>query len=628
MIKKMKKVLILGPEDNRKKIFKSLQKKGVVEIDNYTGSQYETSDVMVDSAFSDKILNMYKYLQKYEDIASEYNVNIDHSSESQEDIFETVNDLEKELSSLKENEQLLKTKIRLVEPWGRFNNEDFNYIEKKSGVHIQFWEASEKIYETLDLSYIDHFYYVREYNQRKYFITFSDKEENIENCIEFKFEDDLEDLHLKLVHNERDQHAVVKKIISYLPQKEKLFKYYLSELNKVNFERASSLSITTLEGRVFAVQGWTTEENIPVISEECKKYNAEIFQIEIEKNDKVPTLLENKKVAALGQGLVEFYDTPSYKDWDPSAWVFLSFTVFFAMIMGDGGYGFTLFLLLLFIRFKMKNLKKSSKRFFGMALSLTFATFIYGSLFSGFYGFSLPIPGIENLQKSLNLSFFDNFVLFRSLKEGSPEKNGILMKVSVLIGLGHISLSLVLKALRDFSKKQFISPFSNFAWIAIMWSFFIVYPMAEGSTEKLVELMFKTSPWNYIFIGSFITVFLTSAGTFKPGKLIGGGLGGLYNGVQFFSDVLSYIRIFALGLSGSLIAITFNDMAGSIFEAIPYLGPVFALLIFVFGHLLNIGLCLMGAVIHGLRLNFLEFYRWSFDGDGRAFKPLKDLLSD
>ena len=122
-------------------------------------------------------------------------------------------------------------------------------------------------------------------------------------------------------------------------------------------------------------------------------------------------------------------------------------------------------------------------------------------------------------------------------------------------------------------------------------------------------------------------VFLTTAGTFQPFKLIAGGLGGLYSMVQFFSDVLSYLRLFALGLAGSLLAQTFNGLALDIWKS-GIAGMIFAVVIFLLGHTVNLALCIMSGVIHGLRLNFLEWYRWSFDGDGKAFKPFKLLIQE
>ncbi|MBR4489788.1 hypothetical protein IKP13_04060, partial [bacterium] len=102
-----------------------------------------------------------------------------------------------------------------------------------------------------------------------------------------------------------------------------------------------------------------------------------------------------------------------------------------------------------------------------------------------------------------------------------------------------------------------------------------------------------------------------------------------------FSDILSYIRLFALGLSGALLAQTFNNLATGIIPkgedtsiVLVIICYICAALIAVFGHTLNIALCLMGGVIHGLRLNFLEWYRWCFDGSGRKFMPFKNLTTN
>ncbi|HPM33653.1 MAG TPA: hypothetical protein PLE16_03530, partial [Spirochaetota bacterium] len=205
---------------------------------------------------------------------------------------------------------------------------------------------------------------------------------------------------------------------------------------------------------------------------------------------------------------------------------------------------------------------------------------------------------------------------------GSVDKETLdnMMRVSVLIGMVHISLSLFLKTLRlIFSERSFIVPFANIAWIVAIWTFFFFYGNSFAGIESGQDIQ------KYILYCCGGVVFLTSAGSINPLKIFAGGLLGLYNGVQFFSDVLSYLRIFALGLSGALIAQTFNNIASSMSD----LGGIFialAVIISILGHLLNLGLSIMSAVIHGLRLNYLEYYRWSFDGGGKPYKPLKSLL--
>ena len=95
--------------------------------------------------------------------------------------------------------------------------------------------------------------------------------------------------------------------------------------------------------------------------------------------------------------------------------------------------------------------------------------------------------------------------------------------------------------------------------------------------------------------------------------------------IQVFGDVLSYLRLFALGVATVYIAQTFNILGGAVADSIPVLGLVFAGVILFLGHVLNIGLAIMGGVIHGLRLNFLEWYRWCFEGDGLEYKPFQRI---
>jgi V/A-type H+-transporting ATPase subunit I len=240
---------------------------------------------------------------------------------------------------------------------------------------------------------------------------------------------------------------------------------------------------------------------------------------------------------------------------------------------------------------------------------LTLATVVYGIISGGFFGFTQQTPVLGRI---VDLRLFD---------AGSVKKDDLtnMMRVSILVGMVHISLSVFIKSLRMFSQKNFIQPFSNFAWIIIIWTFFFWYG------GPFLGIPGKDPMQMNIMLACAAVIFLTSAGSFHTGKLVFGGLIGLYNGVQFLSDILSYMRIFAIALSGSLIGQTFNTISGDIMSLGVWAIPL-GIVVFIAGHTLNIALGLMGAVIHGLRLNFLEYYRWSIDGGGRQFSPLEDKL--
>jgi len=132
-------------------------------------------------------------------------------------------------------------------------------------------------------------------------------------------------------------------------------------------------------------------------------------------------------------------------------------------------------------------------------------------------------------------------------------------------------------------------------------------------------------PAMYGIIVGMAGVFLFSSKSKNPLLRIAEGFQGLLGVVQVFSDVLSYLRLFALGVATVYIAQTFNILAESVSGGLPVIGYVFAAVILFLGHTLNIGLAIMGGVIHGLRLNFLEWYRWCFEGDGLEYKPFQRI---
>ena len=101
------------------------------------------------------------------------------------------------------------------------------------------------------------------------------------------------------------------------------------------------------------------------------------------------------------------------------------------------------------------------------------------------------------------------------------------------------------------------------------------------------------------------------------------GLQGLSNVTKIFGDVLSYLRLFALGLASASLALTFNDLARQVAAEVPGLGLLFAILILLVGHVLNLLLSVMSGVVHGLRLNFIEFYNWALLGEGYPFRPFR-----
>ncbi len=177
----------------------------------------------------------------------------------------------------------------------------------------------------------------------------------------------------------------------------------------------------------------------------------------------------------------------------------------------------------------------------------------------------------------------------------------------------HISMALLIK----FKNARDIAAL---AWIPVIWGgyFLVSSQMGKGVDNP---------PAKYVLIAGLIGVMLFSSNRKNIVLRLLEGLNGLLGIVQVFSDVLSYLRLFALGIATVYMAQTFNMLAADIVKGVPLLGYILGGLVLFAGHGVNLLLGVMGGVIHGLRLNFLEWYRWCFVGDGVVYKPFRMIKS-
>ncbi len=624
MLTKMQKVLIAGPQQEKELVLSKLQNFGLTEIRPYQGGAFATDSRHIDTSYADKISFILKTLDKEEKIVASQKIEIPKTTFSPQEAIEELPKLIEEQRNLAEEKVRLRNRIEFLEPWGEFSLSEFKEIEEKSGLVFQFWDASQKVTDEIEAElnekYKDELISTIVVNQdvdRIYFITFSKNPIKIEKAIEINYDKDLLELKATLKENEEKQKKIKNEIYSFLSLKDKIYKLYLQELNKINFHKAASGTVLELENKIFILQSWVPVEHLEKLKQLFSDMPVSVFEVEADEKEAPPTLLKNNKFIETGQDLVEIYDFPSRNDWDPTTWVFLSFTIFFSMIVADGGYGLTLFLMMLFFKIKIKNPKPAIKRFFNLSLWLSGATTLYGFASGSFYGLQLDAQGFAVMQPVKE--FLKSIRLF----DGGSNK---MMLVAILIGMFHINLSLILKGLKSIvDDRDFLTPIINILWIATIWVFYFWY--SNNSNPQKVEFANQMKQILTVELVLLFVLYGISAKSFNPLKIVFSGFGGLYNSVQFFSDILSYIRIFALGLSGALLAQTFNNIAFDVWGN-GMIGHIFAPLIFIMGHLLNILLCIMGGVIHGLRLNFLEWYRWNFEGGGKPFKPFRNLLSE
>jgi len=370
---------------------------------------------------------------------------------------------------------------------------------------------------------------------------------------------------------------------------------YLMEQNLHRAEDAASLAFAleqTLDKEgVFAVQGWLPQGDVAKLQKFADRRRLALLAEPPEPDDRPPTLYDNPQPLAGGQDLVDFYQTPGYRSWDPSAVVFFSFAAFFAMILADAGYSLVLAAVLAWLWPRMGQSSRGRRLRLLFAV-VTGASLGYGVLVGSYFGVTPTDTSPLHYLHLLDLQNFDT-----------------MMRLSIVIGCGHVVLANGLSAWHQPGWSQRIQPLG---WILLTLGGLALWLGAVASGWILMSLGLAA-----VLLFTDLRPLHDWSDALK--RLLAGVLS-LTNVTKLFGDVLSYLRLFALGLASASLALTFNQLATQVAEALPGPGFFFSLLILLLGHSLNLALSLMSGVVHGLRLNFIEFFNWGMSDEGYPFK--------
>lgn len=373
-----------------------------------------------------------------------------------------------------------------------------------------------------------------------------------------------------------------------------LFEKNLSNLE--DFAGLDHASHQTYDERpIFALQGWIPAAEVEKVRSYATEKGVAITIEEPSPEESPPTLLENQAPLKGGEDLVSFYMTPSYWLWDPSTTIFFSFAIFFAMIFSDAGYSIILGAIVAFF-WKRLGSTITGKRFRNVLVALTLFSLIWGILVGSYFGIN---PSSESFLSNLKILDMSNYAA--------------MMLLAVLVGVIHIVIANLAQA---WSKRKSQTAIANIGW-AITLIGAVVAAIGLEYPERVS--LAKTVGIAMIGLGMVAIVLFTTIERPLWKRLIKGLLG-LTRITGMFGDVLSYLRLFALGLASASLAAVFNDLAIHVYHAMPGFKILFALLILVVGHGINFSLSLMSGFIHGLRLNFIEFFNWSLPEEGAPFK--------
>ena len=366
---------------------------------------------------------------------------------------------------------------------------------------------------------------------------------------------------------------------------------------------AQAAVVPAAENTLVTLVGYAPTESEETVDAACDALGVYYFKDAAVVEDNPPISFRNNKFVKMFEVLTDMYGRPAYNGFDPTPFIAVFFLLFFAFCMGDAGYG----LILIVIGLLLKKVD-SFKDYAPLVVTLGIGTTVIGFLFHTF--FSMDIA---------EWSIFKGFPFLPSKIAGYDGT----MVLALIVGIVHLCLAMVVKTYNETKVKGFANSLGTWGWTLL-----IVGGTAVGALALIGVLDKDITKWVIIALGvvSAAGIFLLNDLHRNPLINIGSGLWETYNTVTgLLGDVLSYLRLYALGLAGSMLGKAFNDIGGMILGDgsnlvlwIPFI------LIVLVGHTLNIAMAALGAFVHPLRLNFLEFFKNSgYEAAGRNYNPLK-----
>ena len=498
--------------------------------------------------------------------------------------------------------------VRSRLPWGDFEKGRLNQLEEL-GYQVRYYVVPIKKF-TSEWEELYPLQVISKDNNNVWFVTVCPKGEEYSLPIDpvsapegswKEAQDEVENLNAKII-------ALKGAILKYKAALNDLELTYKKELTDLDMYLAKSSTETAAENYLNLLEGFAPEENDASLCEVFDQMGILYIKDKAIEADNPPIRLKNNRFVKMFESLTGMYGMPNYSEYDPTPVVSIFFLLFFAMCMGDAGYG--LVLILVGLAIKKGWLKISMFDGLGSLIAtLGTATAVIGFFLGTAFGMSLSDAAwMPEAAKK---------VMIVGDVMGYPAQ----MVLAIGIGVFHLCLAMIIKAVGYTKRFGFKENISTWGWLLLILGGIIIAALAF-----IGILGSEVTKWAVIAVGvvSALGIFIFNTPGRNPLVNIGAGLWDTYNMVTgILGDVLSYIRLYALGLAGGMLGAAFNDL-GEMVLGDGGVNWVFFVLILLVGHVINLLMSCLGAFVHPLRLNFVEYFKNSgYEGKGKAYNPLK-----
>ncbi len=547
-----------------------------------------------------------KYLSKREVEKSKQDCRVPGS-----EVFDTVKNAMQNLEQKQQKLNALKKEHGLIKPWGDFSRQTIEKL-KENRIKLRFYTIATRKFEEKWLyeypievvsTHAGQIYFVL---VEKGYLTEEIPAEEMRPperpLSEIEAEIDELQSEIQELNALFDKHAA-----ESLPAIER---YYLQMVESVEFDQAIMHTRPEAEEKVMLLEGWAPVKTQHELDTYLDQKSIVHIKEKATKEDKVPIALKNKKFSKKFEMLGELYSLPKYGEMDLTPFFAPFYTLFFGFCLGDAGYGILMAIAAMVVK---KKVTKELKQVMGLVFYLGVSTFFFGIISGTFFGIPLYETSLP-VYSSLAATF----------EAQGTNINNLLFYLSLVLGGIQILFGMCIKAVnetRQFGWKQAIG---TMGWIVLLMGSVITFLVGEFTPVEGAAL---TPVW-YLLLGvSGTMILLLNNLTRNILMNFGIGLWDTYNMITgILGDLLSYIRLFALGISSAILGFVFNSLAVSMSGNIPVVSVIIMVVILVIGHGINLFMSGLGSFVHPLRLTFVEFYKNAgFTGGGKKYNPFKKL---
>ena len=608
MIHKMKKLTFLVTSKEYETFLEKLRELGVVHVDKRQGSEIDANlqGVMQKRTEYQNLLKGMRLAAATYEVSEVQPVNL-----SIEQVMSDYESLQERIRQLNMQLPAIEKDIESLEVWGDF---DWNTVENLSanGWQMQFFNCPEKSFkeewiEDCNATVI---------SQQKglcYFVTVNQEQVELEADSVVLPQTRLKTLLRELETLNASINDANEQLCQFCVANTSVVESAIEKLeDEINLMEVSQLGGERIAaGAVVLMEGWIPVENEAAVQKMLDESGVYYEMRLAEKEDDAPIKLKNNKINRLFEMLTRMYGMPDYGEFDPTPLLAPFYALFFGMCVGDAGYGLFIILLGLYLK---KKVSKSMAGLLNLLITLGVATTIVGAIFNTFFGASIT---------DLNLPEWMRALIITGKWDGTAYDK--TMVIALLVGMFHICFAMTVKAIGASVRYGFKNALADWGWLLLVGGTVVVATLTYLGVFDMEILKIAL-----IGIGgvSAIGIYLLNNIRRNVFANIGAGLWDTYNMVTgLMGDLLSYLRLYALGLAGGMLGGVFNDLGsqlrdsmGDIFWGIP--GWICFGLIFVFGHGLNIALSCLSGYVHSIRLTFVEYFKNSgYDGKGMEYKP-------